>query len=84
MAAGLSGNPRERGVVVALGLLGGAVAECGVHPPAVVELLPVLGDRAARLLVSGIGPVAQPLVLRRVETWSSRRGTNQGSVRSLE
>ena len=59
-----SGGRDEREVMVALGLLGGAVAERGMQTAAVVELLDVLEDRAARLLVRGIRPPAQSLFLQ--------------------
>ena len=62
-----SGDCDELEVMVALGLVGRAVAERGVQPPAVVELLDVLEDRAARLLVGGERPPAQPLLLQRGE-----------------
>ena len=59
-----SGDECERGVVLALGPLRGAVPKRGVQPPAVVELLDVLEDRAARLLVRGVRPLAQSLLLQ--------------------
>ena len=62
---GMSGHERERGgVVVALGLVGRPVPERGVQPVAVVELLDVLEDRTARLLVRGERPVTEPLLLQ--------------------
>ena len=53
--------------MVTLGLVGGAVPERGVQPPAVVELLDVLKDRAARLLVGGVGAPTESLLLQRGE-----------------
>ncbi len=54
----------EREVMVALDLVGGAVPERGVQPSPVVELFDVLEDRAARLLMCGVGAPAQPLFLQ--------------------
>ena len=56
-----------------LDLVGGAVPERGVQPAAVVELLDVLEDRAARLLVGGERAPAQPLLLQRGEEAFLRR-----------
>ena len=63
----------EREVMVALELVGGAVPERGVQPSPVVELLDVLEDRAARLLVGGERSPAQPLLLQRGEEAFLRR-----------
>jgi len=59
-----SGDCDELEVMVALGLVRRPVAERGVQPPAVVELLDVLEDRAARLLVGRERALAQPLLLK--------------------
>ena len=59
--------------MVAFGLVRGAVPEGGVQPAAVVELLDVLEDRAARLLVGGERAPAQPLLLQRGEEAFLRR-----------
>jgi hypothetical protein len=54
----------EREVMIALDLVWGAVPERGVQPSPVVELLDVLEDRAAGLLVSDERAPAQPLLLQ--------------------